>query len=174
MNRTVTMIIMFSTTLVCSNAFAIKQLVYLSPNATTFRVESQKGGMMRFTIVRNPADARKPLNKSLILVRSANLSVSDTRRTLLTAPIAPRVNKDGKLIYEFSVSKEHAPHSVFTLSEIDGTRARAIAQLGWTPELVFRRQALLGVVLRIRQVFCIRGSDKFSWSCRTFRCTGRR
>jgi hypothetical protein len=125
MSRTVTMIIMVSATLVCSNAFAIKQLVYLSPNSTTFRVEPQKGGMMRFTIVRNPADAHKPQNKSLILVRSANLSVSDASRTLLTAPIAPRVNKDGKLIYEFSISKEHAPHSVFTLSEIDGTRARS-------------------------------------------------
>ena len=125
MNRTITTIIMVSASLVCSNAFAIKQLVHLSPNATTFRVEPQEDGMMRFTIVRNPADARKPQNKSLILVRSANLRVSDRSRTLLTAPIAPRVNEDGKLVYEFCISGEHAPHSVFTLSEIEDTRERS-------------------------------------------------
>lgn len=125
MNRTVTAIIMISASLICSNAFAIKQLVYLTPNTTTFRVEPQEDGMMRFTIVRNPADARKPQNKSLTLIRSANLSVSDARRTLLTAPIAPRVNKDGKLVYVFYISEKHAPHSEFTLSEIEGTRERS-------------------------------------------------
>lgn len=56
----------------------------------------------------------------------------------------------------------------------DGKVYDAIAHLEWTPELVFRRLVLLDAVLRIRQVFCIRGSDEFSLNCRTFRCTGRR
>ena len=123
MNRNITTIIMVFACLFCSKAFAIKQVIHVSPNATTFRVEPQEeDGMVRFTIVRDPADAQEPLNESLILVRSAQLRVSDGKRMLLTAPIAPRVNDDGKLVYVFRVSEEHAPHAVFTISEIENNR----------------------------------------------------
>ena len=123
MNRTITTIVIAFVSLCCSEAFAIKQLIHVAPNATTFRVEPRnEDGMVQFTIVRDPADAREPQNESLILVRSARLEVSDGTRLLLTAPIAPYVNNEGRLVYVFRVSEEHAPHSVFTISEIEDSR----------------------------------------------------
>lgn len=125
MNRSMTTILIVLASLVCSNAIAVKQRVYVSPNETTFRVEQQQEDrMVGFTIIRDPADARTPRNE-LILVRIARLVISDGKRTLMTAPIAPHVRNDGKLVYVFRISEEHAPHSVFTISEIEDTRNRS-------------------------------------------------
>ena len=52
MNRTSTTIIVVFAFVFSSNAFALKQLVHVSPNATTFRIESQGNGMVRFTLIR--------------------------------------------------------------------------------------------------------------------------
>jgi len=125
MRRAITTIVLIFASLCCSELFAVKQLVQVTPNGTTFSVDPAVDGMVLFTIIRDPADAREPQNKSLILVRSARLEVSDGKRTLLSAPIAPHSNNQGKLIYRFRVLEEHAPHTVFTLSEIEDGRDRS-------------------------------------------------
>jgi len=124
MNRTIIPTVLICASLYCSESFALKQLIQVSPNATTFHLEPQKNGMVRFTIIRDPTDAREPLDRELILVRSAQLTLSDGKRTMLTVPIAPSVNDDGNLVYVFLVAEEHAPHAVFTISEIEDYRDR--------------------------------------------------
>ncbi|MEZ6058498.1 MAG: hypothetical protein R3C01_17490 [Planctomycetaceae bacterium] len=118
MNRTITTSVIVFVTLLCSNAFAIEQLVHVSPNATTFHVElQQEDRMVRFTIVHDPKDVAHPSNEPLRPTRTAQLRISDENRLILTAPIAPRVNKDGMLVYEFRVLEEHARHASLTVSE---------------------------------------------------------
>ena len=122
MNRTLMTLVLVMVSLVGSEALAIKQLVYMAPNDTTFKVEPTGDQTTRFTIVRDPADARQPQNESLKLVRSARLIVSDGDRTILSAPIAPATDNQGKLIYKFEVAQEHVPHVRFVLSEIEDSR----------------------------------------------------
>lgn len=118
MNRTITTIVIVFAPLFCSKAFAIEQLVHVTPNATTFRVElQQEDHMVRFTIVHDPKDVTNPSNEPLRPTRTAQLKISDGSRLLLTAPIAPRVNKDGMLVYEFRVSEDNARHSSLIVSE---------------------------------------------------------
>lgn len=107
-----------------TESFAAKLLVYVQPNGSAFTVEPLDEGIVRFTVVRDPAKTREPSDPELRIVRSAHLTVSDGKRDLVTAPIAPRTMKNGHLKYSFKVLKEYAPSTTFRMSEIEEYKGR--------------------------------------------------
>ncbi len=122
MTRTTILFAAISVFVFTSDAVAVKQIVHVSPNESTFKVEAIGENMVRFVITRDPALTNQPKHESLFIVRSARLRVTDGHETIVSAPIAPRSNNQGLLVYSFLVHEKHVSQTRFTLSEIEDTK----------------------------------------------------
>lgn len=104
-------------------ALAVKRLVKMYPplngESFWFEMEAEKKNRTRFTIRRDPARADKPANPKLHLVRGASLQVYGDDGLLVSCPVQPREDRQGRLVYSFVIDNDHANSSTFTLGEIE-------------------------------------------------------
>ncbi len=124
MTRPIILFAAISLTVLSSDAAAVKQVVHVSPNESTFKVEPAGEHMVRFVITRDPALTNQPNHNSLVIVRSARLRVTDGDATIVSAPVAPQTNNRGLLVYSFVVHEKYVPNTRFTLSELEDTANR--------------------------------------------------